>query len=130
MSYDSRRCFATFGEQDGPPDAKTGDAGEQFRMSERQRVRGTAVDSYFCESRGNRVAKTWRLPQHKKSAIRPFPSRGGRAYAACRKSAHHPSVPNTPWAATIAARRTGPLQDKDGPQSARHPLRLPGPPAS
>ena len=65
MSYGSRRCFATFLEQDGPPDAKTGDAGEQFRMSERQRVRGTAVDSYFCESRGNRVAKTWRLPQHK-----------------------------------------------------------------
>ena len=58
MSYGSRRCFATFLEQDGPPDAKTGDAGEQFRMSERQRVRGTAVDSYFCESRANLVSNT------------------------------------------------------------------------
>ena len=45
-------------EQDGPQDAKTGDDGEKFRMSERQRVRGTAVDSYFCESRGNLVSNT------------------------------------------------------------------------
>ena len=38
MSYGSRRCFATFLEQDGPQDAKTGGDGEKFRMSERQRV--------------------------------------------------------------------------------------------
>ena len=44
--------FETFGEQD----AKTGNAGEKFRMSEPQRVCGTAVDSYFCESRGNLVS--------------------------------------------------------------------------
>ena len=54
--------FETFGEQDGPQDAKTGDDGEQFRMSERQRVRGTAVDSYFGESRGNLVSNTVMLP--------------------------------------------------------------------
>ena len=62
MSYGSRRCFATFLEQDGPPDAKTGDAGEQFRMSERQRVRGTVVDSCFCESRENLVSNTVMAP--------------------------------------------------------------------
>ena len=50
--------FETFLEQDGPQDAKTGGDGEKFRMSERQRVRGTAVDSYFCESRGNLVSNT------------------------------------------------------------------------
>ena len=33
-----------------------------FRMSERQRVRGTAVDSYFGESRGNLVSNTVMLP--------------------------------------------------------------------
>ena len=48
--------FETFGEQDGPQDAKAGDDGEKFRMSERQRVRGTAVDSYFCESLANLVS--------------------------------------------------------------------------
>ena len=48
--------FETFLEQDGPQDAKTRDDGEKFRMSERQRVRGTAVASYFCESRGNLVS--------------------------------------------------------------------------
>ena len=50
--------FETFLEQDGPQNAKTGDDGEKFRMSERQRVRGTAVDSYFCEARGNLVSNT------------------------------------------------------------------------
>ena len=50
--------FETFLEQDGPQDAKTGGDGEKFRMSERQRVRGTAVDSYFCEARGNLVSNT------------------------------------------------------------------------
>ena len=50
--------FETFLEQDGPQDAKTGDDGEKFRMSERQRVHGTAVESYFCESRGNLVSNT------------------------------------------------------------------------
>ena len=50
--------FETFLEQDGPQDAKTGGDGEKFRMSERQRVRGTAVDSYFCESRANLVSNT------------------------------------------------------------------------
>ena len=48
--------FETFLEQDGPQDAKTGGDGEKFRMSERQRVRGTAVDSCFCEARGNLVS--------------------------------------------------------------------------
>ena len=48
--------FETFGEQDGPQDAKTGNDGEKFRMSEPQRVRGTAVDSYCCDSRGNLVS--------------------------------------------------------------------------
>ena len=50
--------FETFLEQDGPQDAKTGDDGKKFRMSERQRVRGTAGGSYFCESRGNLVSNT------------------------------------------------------------------------
>ena len=50
--------FETFLEQDGPQNAKTGDDGEKFRMSERQRVRGTAVDSWFCEARGNLVSNT------------------------------------------------------------------------
>ena len=45
-------------EQDGPQDAKRGGDGKQFRMSERQRVRGTAVDSSFCEARGNLVSNT------------------------------------------------------------------------
>ena len=45
-------------EQDGPQDAKRGGDGKQFRMSERQRVRGTAVSSYFCEARGNLVSNT------------------------------------------------------------------------
>ena len=45
-------------EQNGPQDAKAGDGGEKFRMSERQRVRGTAAASYFCESRGNLVSNT------------------------------------------------------------------------
>ena len=45
-------------EQDGPQDAKTGDDGEKFRMSERQRVRETAVDSYYCESRENLGSNT------------------------------------------------------------------------
>ena len=50
--------FETFLEQDGPQDAKTGDAGEKFRMSERQRVRGAAVASCFYESRENLVSNT------------------------------------------------------------------------
>ena len=50
--------FATFLEQAGPQDAKREGDGEKFRMSERQRVRGTAVASYFCESRGNLVSNT------------------------------------------------------------------------
>ncbi|NCB78199.1 MAG: hypothetical protein EOM42_14125 [Negativicutes bacterium] len=54
--------FETFWEQDGPQDAKAGDDGEKFRMSERQRVRGTAVDSCFCESRGNLVSNTFMPP--------------------------------------------------------------------
>ena len=45
-------------EQNGPQDAKAGDGGEKFRMSERQRVRGTAAVSCFCESRGNLVSNT------------------------------------------------------------------------
>ena len=35
--------FATFLKQAGPQDAKMEGDGEKFRMSERQRVRGTAV---------------------------------------------------------------------------------------
>ena len=53
-------------EQDGPQGAKAGDDGEKFRMSERQRVRGTAVDSCFCESRGNLVSNTVMPPFIKK----------------------------------------------------------------
>ena len=53
--------FETFLEQDGPQDAKTGGDGEKFRMSERQRVRGTAVDSCFCEARGNLVSNAFML---------------------------------------------------------------------
>ena len=67
--------FETFLEKDGPQDAKTGDAGEQFRMSERQRVRGTAVDSYFCESRGNLVSNTVMppfIPPNLKNPFRVF----------------------------------------------------------
>ena len=55
-------------EQDGPEDAKTGDNGVKFRMSERQRVRGTAVDSWFCEARGNLVSNTVTA-----TALKPFP---------------------------------------------------------
>ena len=50
--------FETFVEQDGPKDAKAGGGGEKFRMSERQRVRGTAVDSCFGEARGNLASNT------------------------------------------------------------------------
>ena len=67
--------FETFLEKDGPQDAKTGDDGEQFRMSERQRVRGTAVDSYFCESRGNLVSNTVMppfIPPNLKNPFRVF----------------------------------------------------------
>ena len=65
--------FETFLEQDGPQDAKTGGDGEKFRMSERQRVRGTAVDSYFCESRGNLVSNTVMPPFIQKFlALKPF----------------------------------------------------------
>ena len=53
-------------EQDGPQDAKAGDDGEKFRMSERQRVRGTAVDSYFCESRANLVSNAVMPPFRQK----------------------------------------------------------------
>ena len=45
-------------EQDGPQDEKARGDGEKFRMSERQRVRGTAVASYFFESRANLVSNT------------------------------------------------------------------------
>ena len=54
--------FETFLEQNGPQDAKPGGDGEKFRMSERQRVRGTAADSWFCESRGNLVSNAVVLP--------------------------------------------------------------------
>ena len=50
--------FETFLKQDGPQDAKTRGDGEKFRMSERQRVRGTAADSWFCEARENLVSNT------------------------------------------------------------------------
>ena len=50
--------FETFGKQDGPRDAKAGGGGEKFRMSKRQRVRGTVVDSCFGETRGNLVSNT------------------------------------------------------------------------
>ena len=50
--------FETFLEQNGPQDAKAGDSGEKFRMSERQRVRGTAAVSCFREARGNLVSNT------------------------------------------------------------------------
>ena len=45
-------------EQDGPQDAKAGDDGVKFRMSERQRVHGTAVVSCFGEARENLVSNT------------------------------------------------------------------------
>ena len=54
--------FETFGKQDGPRDAKAGGGGEKFRMSKRQRVRGTVVDSCFGETRGNLVSNTVMLP--------------------------------------------------------------------
>ena len=64
--------FETFGEQDGPQDAKTGGDGEKFRMSERQRVRGTAVDSWFCEARGNLVSNTVMPPFIPHNLENPF----------------------------------------------------------
>ena len=64
--------FETFLEQDGPQDAKTGDEGEQFRMSERQRVRGTAIASFFCESRGNLVSNTVMPPLIPYNPENPF----------------------------------------------------------
>ena len=54
--------FETFLEQDGPQDAKPGGDGEKFRLSERQRVRRTAVASWFCELRGNLVSNAVMLP--------------------------------------------------------------------
>ena len=60
-------------EQDGPQDAKAGADGEKFRMSERQRVRGTAVDSCFCESRGNLVSNTVMPPFiQRRLGLKPF----------------------------------------------------------
>ena len=67
--------FETFGEQDGPQDAKTEADGEKFRMSERQRVRGTAVDSWFCEARGNLVSNTVMppfIPHNPENSFRVF----------------------------------------------------------
>ena len=64
--------FETFGEQDGPQDAKTEADGEKFRMSERQRVRGTAVDSWFCEARGNLVSNTVMPPFIPHNLENPF----------------------------------------------------------
>ena len=72
--------FETFLEQDGPQDAKTGDDGEKFRMSERQRVRGTAVDSYFCESRGNLVSNTVMPPFIQKLLAPKLPFRAFRVF--------------------------------------------------
>jgi hypothetical protein len=51
--------FTTFLKQGGPQDAKMEGDGEKFRMSERQRVRGTSVTVHFDEACGNLVAKTW-----------------------------------------------------------------------
>ncbi len=45
------------------------DDGEQFRMSERQRVRGTVVAAHFSEACGNLVAKQWRLRTKKASLM-------------------------------------------------------------
>ena len=75
--------FETFLEQDGPQDAKTGDDGEKFRMSERQRVRGTAVVSRFCESRGNLVSNTV-MPLLLQNLL--FPNKPFRVFRAFRGS--------------------------------------------
>ena len=72
--------FETFLEQDGPQDAKTGDDGEKFRMSERQRVRGTAVDSCFCEARGNLVSNTVMPPFIQKLLAPKLPFRAFRVF--------------------------------------------------
>ena len=75
--------FETFGEQDGPQDAKTEADGEKFRMSERQRVRGTAVDSRFCESRGNLVSNAIMPPFIQKFL---FPDKPFRVFRVFRGS--------------------------------------------
>ena len=72
--------FETFLEQDGPQDAKTGGDGEKFRMSERQRVRGTAVDSGFCEARGNLVSNTVMPPFMQKPLALKKPFRVFRVF--------------------------------------------------
>ena len=72
--------FETFGEQDGPQDAKTEADGEKFRMSERQRVRGTAVDSYFCESRANLVSNAVMPPFLQKLLSLENPFRAFRVF--------------------------------------------------
>ena len=61
-------------EQDGPQDAKAEDDGIKFRMSERQRVHGTAVVSCFGESRGNLVSNTVMPPfvQKLQALKKPF----------------------------------------------------------
>ncbi len=65
--------FETFLEQNGPQDAKAGNDGEKFRMSERQRVRGTAAASCFCESRGNLVSNTVMPPFMQKLLVQDNP---------------------------------------------------------
>ena len=50
--------FENFFKARGSAGLKTGNAGGNLRMSERQRVHGTAAVSCFCESRGNLVSKT------------------------------------------------------------------------
>ena len=101
--------FETFLEQDGPQDAKTGGDGEKFRMSERQRVRGTAVDSYFCESRGNLVSNTVMPPFIQKLL---FPDKPFRVFRVFRGS----------FVNSGTSKKSAPLKDTNFFKSLKLPI--------
>ena len=101
--------FETFLEQDGPQDAKAEDDGEKFRMSERQRVRGTAVDSYFCESRGNLVSNTVMPPFIQKLL---FPDKPFRVFRVFRGS----------FVNSGTSKKSAPLKDTDFFKSLKLPI--------
>ena len=77
-------------EQDGPKDAKAGNDGEKLRMSERQRVHGTAVVSCFCESRGNLVSNT--VMPSKYMLLKPF-----SRFSCVSRFGNHHSLPLLPF---------------------------------
>ena len=61
---------------------------KKFRMSERQRVRGTAVDSYFCESRANLVSNAVMPPFLQKLLSLENPFRAFRVFRGSLSPCH------------------------------------------